>query len=44
MLTSRSSVMGGHVNRRRTTITAGASAAVITAVNVLMLYQQFCGG
>jgi manganese transport protein len=43
MLTSQAKVMGGHVNRRHTTIAAWACAAVIIALNVLMLCQQFCG-
>jgi manganese transport protein len=41
ILTSRRDVMGRHVNQRRTTITAGACTAVITALNVLLLGQQF---
>jgi manganese transport protein len=43
LLTSQSRVMGGHVNRRATTISAWACAAVIIALNVLMLCQQFAG-
>jgi manganese transport protein len=39
-LTSRSAIMGGHVNRRRTTICACASVAVIVALNALILFQQ----
>jgi manganese transport protein len=41
VLTSRASVMGRHVNRRRTVICAIACVAVITALNVLILCQQF---
>jgi manganese transport protein len=42
ILTSRRDVMGRHVNQRRTTITGGVCAAVITALNILLLGQQFC--
>jgi manganese transport protein len=41
MLTSRRDVMGAHVNRRFTTILAWTCALVITALNVVLLYQQF---
>lgn len=41
VLTSRASVMGRHVNRRRTVICAIACVAVIIALNVLILCQQF---
>jgi manganese transport protein len=41
VLTSRTQVMGGHVNRRRTTICACACVAVIIALNALILFQQF---
>jgi manganese transport protein len=41
ILTSRRDVMGGHVNQRRTTITGGLCVAVIIALNVLLLCQQF---
>jgi Mn2+/Fe2+ NRAMP family transporter len=41
VLTSRASVTGRHVNRRRTVICAIACVAVITALNVLILCQQF---
>jgi manganese transport protein len=44
LLTSKTSVMGGHVNRRTTTISAWACATVIIALNVLTLYQQFAAG
>jgi len=43
LLTSRRDVMGVHVNRRLTTGTAWAMAALITALNVFLLYQQFFG-
>jgi manganese transport protein len=42
ILTSRRDVMGCHVNQRRTVITGGLCVAVITALNVLLLGQQFC--
>ena len=41
ILTSRRDVMGCHVNQRRTTITGGMCVAVIIALNVLLLWQQF---
>ena len=41
MLTSRRDVMGVHVNRRTTTIIAWTLAAIISALNVFLLYQQF---
>ena len=41
MLTSRRAVMGVHVNRRLTTVLAAFCAAVITALNVFLIYQQF---
>ena len=41
VLTSRRDVMGAHVNRRLTTITGGMCLAVIIALNVLLLGQQF---
>jgi manganese transport protein len=40
MLTSKARVMGGHVNRRHTTICACACVAVIIALNALILFQQ----
>jgi manganese transport protein len=40
VLTSRTRVMGGHANRRRTTICACACVAVIIALNALILGQQ----
>jgi manganese transport protein len=43
MLTSRRDLMGRHANRRRTAIAGWACAAVITALNVLLLGQQFFG-
>jgi manganese transport protein len=41
ILTSRRDVMGCHVNQRRTIITGGMCVAVIAALNVLLLGQQF---
>jgi manganese transport protein len=41
ILTSRRDVMGCHVNQRRTTIAGGICVAVIIALNVLLLCQQF---
>jgi manganese transport protein len=43
MLTSRRDIMGRHANRRRTAIAGWACAAVITALNLLLLGQQFFG-
>jgi manganese transport protein len=40
VLTSKARVMGGHVNRRRTTICACACVAVIIALNAVILFQQ----
>jgi Mn2+/Fe2+ NRAMP family transporter len=40
VLTSKAGIMGGHVNRRRTTICACACVAVIIALNALVLFQQ----
>jgi manganese transport protein len=40
MLTSRSEVMGVHVNRRLTTIAAFTIAALITLLNIFLIYQQ----
>jgi manganese transport protein len=40
VLTSKARVMGGHVNRRGTTICACACVALIIALNALTLYQQ----
>jgi manganese transport protein len=42
VLTSRRDVMGCHVNQRRTIIAGGMCVAVIIALNVLLLCQQFC--
>jgi manganese transport protein len=39
LLTSNRGLMGEHVNRRRTTITAGSLAAIISALNVFLIYQ-----
>jgi manganese transport protein len=44
MLTSRGEVMGVHVNRRFTTIAAFAIAALITLLNLFLVYQQLLGG
>jgi manganese transport protein len=41
ILTSRRGVMGAHVNQRATTIAAVMCVAVIIALNVLLLWQQF---
>ena len=41
ILTSRRDVMGHHVNQRHTTIAGGTCIAVIIALNVLLLCQQF---
>jgi Mn2+/Fe2+ NRAMP family transporter len=40
MLTSRRSVMGVHVNRLPTTVLAGGCAALITALDLFLLYRQ----
>jgi manganese transport protein len=44
MLTSRRDVMGVHVNRRVTTLLAWACAALISGLNVFLLYQQLLAG
>jgi manganese transport protein len=44
MLTSRREVMGAHVNRPLTTATAVAIAALITLLNIFLIYQQLLGG
>ncbi len=41
LLTRRPDVMGVHVNRRATTVTAVAIAALISALNVFLLAQTF---
>jgi len=41
ILTSRRDVMGCHVNQRLTTIAGGVCVAVIIALNLLLLGQQF---
>jgi manganese transport protein len=41
ILTSRRDVMGVHVNQRRTIIAGGTCVAVIVALNILLLWQQF---
>jgi Mn2+/Fe2+ NRAMP family transporter len=33
--------MGSHVNQRRTMIAGGMCVAVIVALNILLLWQQF---
>ena len=43
LLTGQRKVMGIHVNRRTTTWIAWALAALISALNVFLLYQQFAG-
>lgn len=43
MLTGRREVMGAHVNRGLTTVLAWGCAALITGLNVFLLYQQFFG-
>jgi manganese transport protein len=43
-LTSRHDLMGVHVNRRATTSIAVVIAALISVLNVFLLYQQFSGG
>jgi manganese transport protein len=40
LLTRRKDVMGEHVNRRLTTVTALGLVGVITALNVFLIYQQ----
>lgn len=40
-LTARTDVMGEHVNRRGTTVAAGAVAAVVIALNLVLLYLTF---
>jgi manganese transport protein len=40
VLTSKTTIMGAHVNRRRTTVGACACVAVIIALNGLILVQQ----
>jgi manganese transport protein len=44
VLTSRSDVMGVHVNRRLTTSVAVAIVVLITLLNVFLIYQQLFGG
>ena len=43
LLTRRRDVMGHYVNRRLTSAAAIAISALITALNVFLLYQQFAG-
>src|SRR5271170_777319 len=40
VLTSRAQIMGGHVNRRYTTICACACVAVIISLNVLIVIHE----
>jgi manganese transport protein len=39
-LTSRADIMGVHVNRRLTTLAAGSLAALISVLNLFLIYQQ----
>ena len=41
--TSRRSLMGPLVNRRRTNVAAGLAAALILALNAFLVYQVFVG-
>jgi manganese transport protein len=41
LITRDRAVMGEHVNRWHTTVAAGVIAAIITALNVFLIYQQF---
>jgi len=43
LLTRRADIMGPLVNRRRTTVAAAGIAAMITALNVYLLYATFAG-
>jgi manganese transport protein len=43
VLTSRRAIMGAHVNRPLTTVAAFAIAALITALNAFLIYQQLLG-
>lgn len=40
LLTSRREVMGSHVNRTLTTVAGASLAALITAMNLFLIYQQ----
>jgi Mn2+/Fe2+ NRAMP family transporter len=40
MLTMRKDVMGAHVNGRLTTIAGVALAALITSLNLFLIYKQ----
>ncbi len=40
LLTSRRDVMGAHVNRRLTTLAAGGLVALITALNLFLIFEQ----
>jgi manganese transport protein len=41
LITRDRAVMGEHVNRLHTTVAAGVIAAIISALNVFLIYQQF---
>jgi manganese transport protein len=43
MLTGRRDVMGRHVNRLPTAIVAWACVALITGLNLFLIYQNFFG-
>jgi manganese transport protein len=43
-LTGKRELMGIHVNRRSTAVLAWICAAVISGLNVFLLYQQFFMG
>jgi manganese transport protein len=43
LLTRRADVMGAFANARRTTLTAGVVAALISALNVFLLLKTFLG-
>ena len=43
LLTRRRDVMGAYVNRLPTTLVAAAVSALITALNVFLLYRQLAG-
>ena len=43
MLTGRRDVMGAHVNRPMTSVLAWGCAALVTALNVFLIAQQFLG-
>jgi manganese transport protein len=43
MFTSRRNLMGGLVNTRLTTVAASVVAALISALNLFLLYETFVG-